>query len=130
MARFLVIEDDVTIRQLIASTLNSSGHQVLQAGTGREGVMLFENHPIDVVVTDLIMPDDSLQAVLELHQQHPKLPFILVSGLAVNSPQLLDVAQTLGVRKILPKPFKLAELTAAANAVLAELNLPPPAAGA
>jgi CheY-like chemotaxis protein len=120
MARVLVIDDDNTMRQLIVFTLENAGHEVMHAGTGREGVGLFKTRGADVLITDLVMPDDSLASVVELCHEHPSLPIILVSGLAANSPQTLDVAAALRVRRTLPKPFKLAELLQVTDSVLAE----------
>jgi DNA-binding response OmpR family regulator len=129
MARLLVIEDDNTIRHLIVCTLENAGHEVIHASTGREGVRLFEKRGADLLITDLVMPDDSLESVIELCHDHPTLPIILVSGLAVNSPRTVDVAAALRVRRTLPKPFKLAELLAVTRSVLAEENIRPLASG-
>jgi CheY-like chemotaxis protein len=118
MARVLVIEDDNATRQLIAFTLATAGHEVAQAGTGHEGARQFQQQKPDLVITDIIMPDDSLDTVLELRQEHPELPIILISGLAMDSPRTAAVAQALRARQILPKPFKLAELIAATATVL------------
>ncbi len=127
MARFLVIDDDSTIRHLIAYALETAGHDVAQAGSGREGTMLFKSKPADVVITDLIMPSDSLETVIELRNEYPALPFILVSGLAKDSPQTVDVALALQARRTLAKPFNLAELLVVVTEVLEEEKLHPPA---
>ena len=129
MARILVIDDDNTIRQLIVVALETAGHDVVQASTGREGVSLFAKQGADVLITDLVMPTDSLESVVGLCHDYPALPIILVSGLAANSPRTVDVAETLRARRTLPKPFNLADLLVATDAVLAEaLVSPHPAA--
>jgi len=103
----------------MAMTLEGAGHEVSQAGSGREGVMLFHAHAADAIITDLVMPDDSLETIVEFCVQRPALPVILISGLAADSPRARGVAQMLGARRLLPKPFRLADLAAAATEVLA-----------
>ena len=119
MARVLVIDDDTTLRQLIAATLASAGHEVLPASSGEEGMALFQQHSADLVITDLIMPDDSLDRVLELRAGNPRLPFLLISGVGACSSRLEAAASTLQVSQTLPKPFTLAQLMAATEAALA-----------
>ena len=124
MARFLVIDDDNTIRQLMVATLQSAGHEVLAAATGAEGVALFEGHRPDVVITDIVLPDDSLDQVFALRRSYPDVPFIVVSGLAAQSPRTLEVATQLAARRMLSKPFGLPDLLGATDEVLAELRTP------
>jgi len=122
MAKFLVIDDDNTMRQLIVATLENVGHRVTQAATGQEGVASFKQQPPDVVITDIVMPDDSIEQVIALRQQHPAVPFIVVSGLSAQSARSVDVAKLLGARRTLPKPFRLPDLLGVTDEVLAELE--------
>jgi len=122
MARFLVIDDDNTIRQLMVSTLESAGHDVLAAATGPDGVALFEANRPDVVITDIVLPDDSLDSIIALRRSHPDVPFIVVSGLSAESSRSLEVAKLLNARRTLPKPFGLPDLLGAADEVLADLK--------
>src|SRR4051812_37592815 len=109
MARFLVIDDDNTLRWMMAMTLESVGHSVMQAATGNEGIMLFNAHPADVVITDLVLPDHGIEAILELRYQHPTVPFVVVSGLSRHTPDTKEIAKVLNARRVLAKPFRLAE---------------------
>src|SRR5690606_21826390 len=100
MPRVLVIDDDPIIRHLIVAALEGAGYQVLEASSGREGAMLFRHCPTDVVITDLVMPDDSLGMVLAMRQAHPALPFVLISGLGLNTPLSREVAEALQARRV------------------------------
>lgn len=120
MARFLVIDDDNTTRELMAATLRRAGHGVDQAASGREAAALFHRQPAEVVITDIVMPDDSLEQVLALRIAFPAVPFIVASGMVSNSPQIRDITRLLDARRWLAKPFSLADLIAAAEGVLAE----------
>jgi CheY-like chemotaxis protein len=120
MARFLVIDDDNTMRGLIVATLKHAGHGVDQATSGGEARAIFRQRPADVVITDIVMPNDSLVQVIAFRNEFPGVPFIVASGLAMNSPQAPEIAQLLGARRWLAKPFNLAELRRVADEVAAE----------
>ncbi len=120
MARVLVVDDDNTIRHLIVMTLEGAGHVVAEAATGAEGVAHFRKKRPHVIITDIVMPADSLYAVIELHQKHPKIPFIVVSGLPLTAPQTQEAATLLHAHQVLAKPFRLAELVTAINEILAK----------
>src|SRR5581483_5435857 len=107
MARFLVIDDDNMLRELMVMTLENNGHGVVSAASGEEALAIFDRQPIDVIVTDLLMPDDGIAAVVELKQRHPDVPLIVVSGLALHSPRHREVMQLLGAARVMPKPFRL-----------------------
>ena len=123
MARFLVIDDDNTLRQLIVATLESAGHRAMPAASGREAASLLRLQIPDAIITDIVMPDDSLEQVIELRQRHPAVPFIVISGLVEKSPQTEEVAALLKAKRTLPKPFRLPDLLAAVDAVLADDDL-------
>ena len=80
--------------------------------------------PVDMIITDLVMPDDSLDHVLALRAEYPRLPLILISGIISTSPRLKAAAETLHAQQTLPKPFTLPELLAAAALVLREAPTP------
>ena len=122
-----MIDDNNTLRTLIVATLQSAGHHVTGAASGQEAVRLFREQTPDVVITDILMPADSIDLVVALRNEHPAVPFIVVSGLAARSVPTLEAAQLLGARRTLNKPFKLAELLKAAAEVLAGETARPPA---
>ena len=133
MARILIIDDDDTLRGIIAKSLTHAGHTITQANNGRKGVAQYKADPTDLVITDLVMPEqEGMETIKILHAQFPKLPIIAMSGGLDGSPLYLDLTRRLGARITLTKPFTLQQLKQAIDEILASLPpaaVPPPAAG-
>lgn len=121
MSRILIIDDDASLRTVLAKTLMMEGHEVLQAGDGKEGVDLARVTPLDLIITDIVMPiQEGVETITILRKELPELPIIAISGGVPNSPIYLNIAENIGARRILAKPFTTSELFA----VIAEV-LPP-----
>jgi CheY-like chemotaxis protein len=119
MAKILVIEDDDNMRLAIQHSLAGAGHTVLLAINGRDGMNALRQNAIDLVVTDLFMPEqDGLETIATLRKEHPKLPVIAISGGNLVSEEMLSVAKELGAREVLQKPFGLAGLLAVVEKAL------------
>ena len=107
MSRILVIDDEQLIRQALRSILERAGHTVLDAPNGREGMVLWRDEPVDVVVTDIYMPEkDGVQVLLEMKHVATKPKIIAMSGGGQRG--LLDwrtAALQLGADGVLLKPF-------------------------
>jgi DNA-binding response OmpR family regulator len=126
MARILVIDDDDSLRDIMTMMLTEAGHTVRQASDGRKGVALFRAEPADVVVTDLVMPEqEGIETIMELRRSYPRLPIVAVSGGLDNSEIYLNIAAKVGAHRTLAKPFSAQDLLAAIEDALRE-----PAAGA
>lgn len=128
MASILVIDDDATVRQPLVIGLARQGYSVREAVHGIEGVRLYREQPVDLVITDMVMPEqDGLATMMELRQIAPDVRIIAMSGGMAQNPRLyLQLADKLGADRVLQKPFSLQELFAVVAEVLA---LPrPPAA--
>ena len=81
MARILLIEDDEPVRTTLRLTLEHLGHTVIEAGNGTEGLALVQPATIDVVITDMAMPEnDGLDVVRALRNHHPPVNIIAISG--------------------------------------------------
>ena len=107
MSRILVIDDEELIRQTLRSILERAGHTVLDAPNGREGMRLRQDEPVDIVVTDIYMPEkDGMQVLSEMKQLAMKPKIIAMSGGGHKG--LLDwreAALALGAHGVLLKPF-------------------------
>lgn len=105
MARILVIDDHESIRQLLCTVLERAGHTVTEAHDGREGLALYRAQPVDLVITDLHMPElNGLDLILELTRAFLHVKVIAISG--AHDPELsLDRAKLLGARRTIHKPF-------------------------
>jgi sigma-B regulation protein RsbU (phosphoserine phosphatase) len=102
--KLLIIDDDTLVRQSIATYLEDSGFQVLEAASGAVGMQLVQEQLPELVITDLRMPDlDGLQVLQKLHEQKPDLPVIVISGAGVMSDVV--TALRLGARDYLIKPI-------------------------
>ena len=70
MQRILTVDDSVAMRQLVSATLSAAGYEVLQAGSAQEALRIAADKPIDLVITDVNMPQmDGIALVRELRTQ-------------------------------------------------------------
>lgn len=118
----LIIDDDEPFRVSLATALSERGYAVAQASDGAQGVGMFRTHPTDIVITDIVMPDqDGTATVIALRHEYPYLGIIAMSGGPARDPALyLKLASTFGANRTLRKPFDLETLLAAIREVLAE----------
>jgi two-component system response regulator (stage 0 sporulation protein F) len=113
VAVILVIDDEAIIRVLLRSALEASGHEVTEATNGREGLDLYRKKPVDLVITDILMPElNGLDMLMELTREFLDAKVIAISG-AGGERNVLDVAKLLGARRTFPKPFSIPDLLSA-----------------
>ena len=113
MATILIIDDEEIIRALLRSALEAAGYEVTEAANGREGLELFRHRPMDLVITDIVMPElNGLDMLLELTREFLQAKVIAISG-AGGEKNVLDVARLLGARQTFEKPFSLPHLLGA-----------------
>jgi two-component system cell cycle sensor histidine kinase/response regulator CckA len=116
----LLVEDEEGLRALNARGLTSRGYTVLEAGNGVEAIEVLESSgkPIDLVVSDVVMPEmDGPTLARELRTRNPDLKIIFVSGYAEDAFQ--KHLPEHGQFAFLPKPFTLKQLVAAVKETLA-----------
>ena len=114
----LVVEDEPGVRGFVVSTLERAGYHVLVAGSAAEAVALTEGlaERIDVLVTDLIMPETNGQVLAErLLARRPSMRVVLMSGYGANLEASADSSY-----RFLAKPFGRDDLIAAVATALAE----------
>lgn len=105
----LVVDDDEDIRELIVEALGKIGATVHQAGDGVEAMGVFEKEKLDVIVTDIRMPNcDGIELMRRLRTSGKKVPgLVVITGFK-------DVATSeimlLGGNEVLIKPFEIAEV--------------------
>ena len=81
MARILIIEDEELVRFSLADTILLAGHEVLEARNGQEGLKVLDEEPVEIVITDIIMPVmEGVQTTIEIRRSHPTLKIIAISG--------------------------------------------------
>ena len=119
-AEILVIDDEEPIRNMLRITLQSNQYAVSEAADGKEGMILASNHPPDLVLLDLGLPDkDGLLVLQELRQWYTN-PVIILS--VQNSERTIIQALDLGANDYLSKPFRTGELLARIRSVLRTLG--------
>jgi len=102
----LFVEDDPAVRGQLASLLGSLFHRVWQAGDGEEGLQLFKEHPVDLVMTDIAMPRmDGLQMARRIRALDSSVPVILTTGFSEEKFFLESIE--IGVDAYLPKPIDM-----------------------
>jgi DNA-binding NtrC family response regulator len=120
MSRILVVDDDESSRWVLCQTLLSADHGVLGAGDGREALALCREQPVDLVVTDLVMPGkEGIGTILELPRLQPELKIIAMSaGGHIFWTDCLPFARGLGANRTLAKPFTAQEVIEAVTNLL------------
>jgi CheY-like chemotaxis protein len=117
----IVVADDVVeIQLLLELWLKEAGCFVRCAANGTEVANLVRRQPVDLVITDVIMPDrDGLDVILDLKQSHSKARVLAISGggRRLTAPECLKLAKGLGAHEVLLKPFTREQLLAAVGRV-------------
>lgn len=104
----MLVDDEVDIREIIASELSFLGAKILEADNITSAFKIFETESLDLIISDIRMPGGTGVDLLDLiKKKRPDLPFILVTGFADIS---LEDALDKGSEALLNKPFKLDEL--------------------
>ena len=118
--RILVIDDDEQMLVLLQQAMQWAGFEVMAAENGRKGQQLFEEQPADLIITDLIMPEqEGLETIRSLKQGYPKVKIIAISGGGRIGPEAyLPAAMELGADRIFAKPFDVKELISAVQELL------------
>lgn len=108
MARILVIDDQEAVRKLFRAILEDLGHQVEIADNGNTGLEAYHKSPIDLVITDILMPGkDGLEVIQELRQENPDVKIIVITSY-MN--EYLFKTWELGITHSLLKPFQIQEV--------------------
>jgi CheY-like chemotaxis protein len=107
----LVVDDDPDVRELAVELLREAGHDVLEASTGQEAIVLFEAHPeIDLIFTDIVMPGiDGFRVADVAKTRRPSVKIIYATGYAGRAEEYLGVRHG----AILLKPYRGQQLSAA-----------------
>ena len=123
MARILIIDDEAPMRTVLRECLQNGEHYIAEASSGDEGLAYLRRKPVDLVVTDLFMPNVDGFALIEgLRQELPALKILVVSGAGgIDDPdEYLGLALRMGAHAVLSKPLELDKLTEMVETLLAE----------
>ena len=117
--RILVVDDEASIRDLLAKTLALAEYEVDVAPDGRSALERMRLYPYDLLIADLKMPGiDGLTVIKEAKRYKTDLPVIIITGFSTESSAIEAV--NLGVAGYLTKPFRVPQVLAAAAKALGE----------
>ena len=125
MAGILIVEDDKDLREMLKTSLLMRKYTVFEASDGKEALQRFKPAITDIVITDLIMPDeDGLKVILKIKELKPLIKIIAISGGGKAGPgNYLNLAKALGADEIFSKPFSINELIKKIAELLSEEQL-------
>ena len=120
----LIVDDEQLIRQGLRARIEYLGidvDEIFEAENGLMALRLQEEHPIDVVITDIRMPDmDGLELIQEMQKKNNQIKFVVLSGYAEFS--YAETAIRLGVKAYLLKPVSNDDLKAAFDKAYKEME--------
>jgi two-component system, OmpR family, KDP operon response regulator KdpE len=119
-AEILIIDDEPQIRKLLEITLHSHGYAVKSAISAKEGLIMAGNHPPELILLDLGLPDQSGHNVLKNLRQWYTNPIIILS--VQKNEQDIITALDNGANDYLSKPFRTGELLARIRSALRIVN--------
>ena len=112
----LIIDDEVQIRKLLDIALGSNDYAVRQASSAKEGMAIAANHPPDLIILDLGLPDENGHTVLQKLREWFTNPILILS--VQNSEEDIIRALDNGANDYLSKPFRTGELLARMRSAL------------
>jgi DNA-binding response OmpR family regulator len=112
----LLIEDNIAIHRILAEVLSREGFVVRSAYDGRTGLRLFQDHEVDLLVLDLMLPDIDGEKVLADVRARGNLPVLIISAKDTDVDKAIHLG--LGADDYLAKPFSMIELIARVKALL------------
>lgn len=115
-AEILIIDDEPQMRKLLEITLQSNGYLSKTAATAKEGLIMAENHPPELLLLDLGLPDDSGHNVLQKLRRWYTAPIIILS--VQKAEEGIIRALDNGANDYLSKPFRTGELLARIRSAL------------
>ncbi len=118
--RILIMDDDRQIRKMVREVIEMEGYTALEASDGRQGIRLCRREPVDLVITDIFMPEtDGLQVIREIRQDLPGTKIIAISGGGQTvAGDFLRHAKLFGADRAFSKPLSLSELARAVRELL------------
>lgn len=121
--KILVIDDDFQFNQMVCMLLRHSGHNVIQASNGDEGIKLFALEHPELVITDLYMPEkEGLETIIELRKLDKNVRILAISGGSphLDASDMFAVAKEFGADAVLRKPFDAEALSDMVNGLLSQ----------
>ena len=121
MARILIIDDEEDVRYVVRRNLGAAGHEILEAAHGGEGIEISKSEDLDLIITDIFMPEvEWLETLRRIMKDQPDQKIMVISGGGRSGYlNVLDAAMSLGAMEQIAKPFSPSELLTKVDLCLA-----------
>jgi CheY-like chemotaxis protein len=125
-ALILLVDDDIDLRGILHRFLERSGFSVATAGNGREALERLEIQRVDLLLTDLMMPEISgIELIQTVRLRNLSIPIIAMSADAdLRNDGSLELAALAGAQVVLEKPFAMNRLIRELQRLLAAPEIP------
>ncbi|MDH5572891.1 MAG: response regulator [Gammaproteobacteria bacterium] len=122
MANILIVDDETSVNTLLGNALEKEGHTIFSADNGVKGLSIYNSNNIDLVITDLVMPEKGgIEMIMDLKKQKPDIKIIAISGGGGITGRFdyLPIAQLVGASHVISKPFELSDIRSQVAQLLA-----------
>jgi len=118
MAKILIAEDELAVREFVRRALAHNGHVVTAVDDGLKALEAVSTDAFDLLVTDIVMPGlDGIALALKLAKDRPELSILMMSGYAAERQRAHNLDAL--IHKVVAKPFTLEQICTAVDEVLA-----------
>ena len=115
MEQIIVVDDDTEIREFMGNILKSAGYQVREASDGGSALKLLRQEPVDLLVTDIVMPiKEGIETIRCVKKRFPATKIIATSGFDFY----LEMAGRLGADRTFEKPFDIEDFLSTVRTLL------------
>jgi DNA-binding NtrC family response regulator len=117
-ARVLVVDDEEDVRRYLVDVLVNAGFETAEARNGREALSRLAASPFELVITDLVMPEqEGMETIGEIRKRYPNVRIVAISG--AFAAKYLRMARFLGASRSLAKPVSPEQLVQTVRELLA-----------
>lgn len=120
MKQILIIDDEYQVREMLRQLLERENYSVLLAANGDEAIKIIRENSVDLVITDIIMPEkEGLETILEIVKGYKDIQIIAISGgMRIGPGENLKIAKRFGAKYTFQKPVSNKELLKAVKDLL------------
>ena len=121
MKTYLIVDDEPDVAEMISETLQEAGVNIELALNGADALKILSNKKIDLVITDVVMPDtNGIDLIMNLKNSYADIPIVAFSGGGGIDGRFdyLEIAKLVGASDILRKPFSAESLRKSVSAAL------------
>jgi two-component system, chemotaxis family, chemotaxis protein CheY len=120
MKKILIVDDELSVREMVADMLTNNDTEVLLAENGIQALQVLSSETIALVVTDIVMAEENgIDLIMDMKKAYPAIPVVAISGGGGIEGRFnyLEIAKLVGANQILEKPFSAETL----RTIIAEL---------